>query len=79
MQTVVDGQHVLIVRREVPDEPADHVPLYRMRQAVREILYAEQLTMLVDSGCSNGERFRLCEDEDFKAQLPVHYGLWGFR
>lgn len=75
IQTAVDAQHGLIVHHDVTDEPADNCQLYPMAQAAKDILEAEQLTVLADAGYSNGEQFGQCEAEGIEARVPVQRAI----
>ena len=75
VQTAVDAQHGLIVHHDVTDEPADNCQLYPMAKAAKDILGAEQLTVLADAGYSNGEQFGQCDAEDIEARVPVQRAI----
>ncbi len=75
VQTAVDAQHGLIVHHDVTDEPADNCQLYPMARSAKDVLAADQLTVLADAGYSNGEQFGQCEAEGIAAHVPVQRAI----
>ena len=75
VQTAVDAQHGLIVHHDVTDEPADNCQLYPMARSAKDVLAADQLTVLADAGYSNGEQFGQCEAEGITAHVPVQRAI----
>jgi transposase len=69
-QTAVDAKHKLIVAFELTNEGNDSGQLYPMAQSAKEELQVEQVTVVADSGYSNGEQGRQCEEQGITAIVP---------
>jgi transposase len=73
VQSVVDDKHKLIVASEVVNR-SDAGHLHEMAKAAKEILEAETLQILADTGYYNSEDLKACEDDGIKAYVPPHEG-----
>lgn len=69
-QTVVDAEHKLIVAFDLTDEGNDSGQLYPMALSAKEELQVEQMTVVADSGYSNGEQGSQCEENGITAIVP---------
>lgn len=74
VQTAVDSKHQLIVHHEVLQENNDTGQLYPMAHEAKEVLEAESLNVVADTGYSNGEQFHQCEQENIEAYVPPKRG-----
>jgi transposase len=71
VQTAVDGETGLIVHHEVTDEGNDSRQLEPMANAAQAELAADQLTVLADTGYSNGEQLANIEAAGMKPVVPA--------
>jgi len=69
-QIAVDAQHDLIVAFDLTSEGNDLTQLYPMAMQAKAALGAERLTVLADTGYSNGEHGALCAAEEITAVVP---------
>lgn len=70
-QIAVDSQHKLIVAHEITNQGNDHQQLYPMAQAAKEALQVESLTVVADTGYTNGEQAGDCEAQDITPIVPM--------
>jgi transposase len=69
-QTVVDAKHKLIVAFELTNEGNDHRQLHPMAVQGKTAVGADQVTVVADTGYSNGEHGALCEQDGITAVVP---------
>jgi transposase len=70
-QIAVDAQHKLIVAFDLTNEGNDHRQLHPMAvQGKAAVVGAEQVTVVADTGYSNGEHGALCEQDGITAVVP---------
>jgi transposase len=69
-QTVVDAAHKLIVAAELTNEGNDQRQLHPMAVAGRQAVDAAQVTVVADTGYSNGEHGQRCEADGITAIVP---------
>lgn len=69
-QTAVDAQHGLIAAFDLTSEANDQRQLLPMAQAAKAALDAESLTIVADTGYSNGEQGRQCEAAGMTPVVP---------
>jgi transposase len=69
-QTVVDAEHHLICAFELTNDGNDYQQLHPMAVAGKEAVAAEQVTVVADTGYSNGEHGEGCEQEKITAIVP---------
>jgi transposase len=69
-QIAVDSKHKLIVAFELTSEGNDERQLYPMAIEARQALEAESLTVVADTGYSNGEQGEQCAQEGIVAVVP---------
>lgn len=69
-QTVVDAQHGLIAAFDLTSDGNDHCQLLPMALQGKEALGAETLTVVADTGYSNGEQADACAKADVTAIVP---------
>jgi transposase len=69
-QTAVDAKHGLIVAFDLTSEGNDHRLLLPMALQAKEALEAETLTVVADSGYSNGEHGHQCQEAGVTAVVP---------
>lgn len=69
-QSVVDAKHGLIAAFELTDEGNDAQQLYPMAVAGKQAVAAEEVTVVADTGYSNGEHGALCERAGITAIVP---------
>src|SRR5216683_4153938 len=69
-QTAVDAEHKLIVAFDLTNEGNDHRQLYPMAVQAKQAVGADQVTVVADTGYSNGEHGALCEQEGITAIVP---------
>jgi transposase len=69
-QTAVDGEHGLIAAFELTNAGNDLNQLFPMAEAAKEVLEAERLTVVADSGYANGEHGLACQAADITAIAP---------
>jgi transposase len=69
-QTVVDAEHKLIVAFDLTNEGNDLQQLYPMAEQGKEAVGAGEVTIVADTGYSNGEHGVLCEQDKITAIVP---------
>lgn len=69
-QIVVDDKHKLIVAFELTNEGNDQQQLHPMAVEGKTAVGADQLTVVADTGYSNGEHGALCEQQGITAIVP---------
>jgi transposase len=69
-QTVVDVEHKLIVAFDLVNDGNDQRQLHPMALQGKEALEAERVTVVADTGYSNGEHGQRCEDDGIVAIVP---------
>lgn len=72
VQTAVDGAHALIVAHAVVTDAGDNRCLLPMAQAAQEALGAARLSVLADTGYSNGQQAAELEAQGIEAHVPAH-------
>jgi transposase len=73
VQGVVDDKHMLLVASEVINR-SDAGHLHEMAKAAKEVLAVEVLQVAADTGYSNSEELKACEDDGIKAYVPLREG-----
>lgn len=71
VQIAVDDQHDLIVAHAVTNEGNDHGQLEPMAKAAQQVLQAERLTVIADTGYHNGKQAEHCERVGITAIVPA--------
>jgi transposase len=69
-QTAVDAEHKLIVAFELTNEGNDYRQLHPMAVQGKSAVGADEVTVVADTGYSNGEHGALCEHEGITAVVP---------
>ena len=69
-QTAVDARHKLIVAFELTNEGNDYRQLYPMAAQAKQAVGADAVTVVADTGYSNGEHGALCEQDGITAVVP---------
>jgi len=64
---VVDAEHKLVVAFDLVNDGNDQRQLYPMAMAGKEAVGGEAVTVVADTGYSNGEHGQLCEDDGITA------------
>jgi len=70
VQTAVDAKHALIIAFDLTSEGNDQTQLYPMALAAKQALGGEKLTVVADTGYSNGEHGELCDKAQVTAIVP---------
>lgn len=71
VQIAVDADTGIVVHHAVTDEVNDLRMLHPMSAAVKELLGREELTVVADTGYSNGNAAAACEADNITACVPV--------
>lgn len=71
VQIAVDSETGIVVHHAVTDEVNDLRMLHPMSKAVKELLDREDLTVVADTGYSNGNAAAACEQDSITACVPV--------
>jgi len=71
VQTAVDAEHKLVVHHEVINEAFDNRSLLPMATGAKETLGTPTLNVAADTGYSNGEQIKKCEEAGITPYLPV--------
>jgi transposase len=71
VQIAVDEQHHLIVAQALTNEGNDHTQLEPMAKASQEILQAEALSVIADTGYHNGKQAQGCEQAGITPIVPA--------
>ncbi len=69
-QSVVDAKHKLIVAFELTNNGNDYQQLHPMAVAGKAAVAADQVTVVADTGYSNGEHGERCAQENITAIVP---------
>lgn len=69
-QTAVDSKHGLIVAFAVTNDCNDQQQLQPMAEAAKQVLEVEELTVVADTGYSNGEQGEACAAAGITAVVP---------
>jgi transposase len=69
-QTAVDAEHKLIVAFDLTNEGNDHRQLYPMAEQAKAALEVESVTVVADTGYSNGEQGERCAQAQITAVVP---------
>src|ERR1700720_3950826 len=69
-QIAVDSEHKLIVAFDLTNEGNDFRQLYPMATQAKAAVGAGEVTVVADTGYSNGEHGALCEQEGITAVVP---------
>jgi transposase len=69
-QIAVDGEHKLIAAFDLTNEGNDQRQLHPMAAQGKEALKAESITVVADTGYSNGEHGGRCEETQITAIVP---------
>jgi transposase len=69
-QIAVDAQHHLIAAFDLTNEGNDHQQLHPMAQQGKAAVGADQVTVVADTGYSNGGHGARCEHEQITAVVP---------
>jgi transposase len=70
VQTAVDAEHKLIVAFDLTNEGNDYRQLYPMAVQAKQAVDADEVTVVADTGYSNGEHGALCERDGITAVVP---------
>lgn len=62
VQTVVDGEHSLVVDCEVISNPTDHGQLSGMGKRAQEIFQTEEIKVLADKGYYSAQELKACKE-----------------
>lgn len=69
-QTAVDAEHKLIVAFDLTNEGNDYGQLHPMAVQGKEAVGADEVTVVADTGYSNGEHGARCEQDGITAIVP---------
>jgi transposase len=69
-QTVVDAEHKLIVAFDLTNEGNDYQQLHPMAAQGQNAVGADEVTVVADTGYSNGEHAERCEQDGITAVVP---------
>jgi len=69
-QIAVDAEHHLITAFDLTNDGNDQTQLYPMARQGKEALGVESLTVVADTGYSNGEQGEICQADDITAIVP---------
>lgn len=69
-EIAVDAEHHLIAAFDLTNEGNDQQQLYPMAVAAKQAVAADAVTVVADTGYSNGEHGALCEQEGITAIVP---------
>lgn len=75
LQSVVDAEHGLILHHEVTQDASDNRQLAPMAEAAKAVLEQGQLTVVADSGYSNGEQLVSCSEVGITAFVPPNRAI----
>lgn len=71
VQIAVDADTGIVIHHTVTDEVNDLRMLHPMSAAVKEMLERDELTVVADTGYSNGNAAAACESDNITACVPV--------
>ena len=69
VQTVVDGEHCLVIDYDVINNPTDHSQLSNMAKRGQAVLKAKELHVLADKGYYSAPELKSCEELGFKTYV----------
>jgi transposase len=69
-QLAVDAKNGLIAAFDLTNDGNDLGQLYPMASAAKEALEVDKLTVVADTGYSNGEQGKACRDDEITAVVP---------
>jgi transposase len=69
-QTAVDAKHKLIAAFDLNNEGNDYRQLHPMAVEAKDAVGADEVTVVADTGYSNGEHAALCEQDGITANVP---------
>jgi transposase len=69
-QTVVDAKHKLIVAFDLTNDGNDQQQLHPMSMQGKDAVAASEVTVVADTGYSNGEHGARCEQDEITAIVP---------
>jgi transposase len=69
-QTAVDAEHRLIAAFDLTNEGNDYGQLHPMAVQARDAVGADEVTVVADTGYSNGQHGALCERDGITAVVP---------
>lgn len=69
-QTAVDAEHKLIVAFDLTNEGNDYRQLHPMAKQGKDAVGANEVTVVADTGYSNGEHGALCKRDGIAAAVP---------
>jgi transposase len=72
VQTAVDADTGFIIHHDVTDEPTDNRLLHPMALATKDILGRSTITVVADTGYSNGAHATACEADGITACVPAN-------
>ena len=75
VQSVVDAEHGLILHHQVTQEASDNRQLAPMAEVAKAVLEQEALTVVADSGYSNGEQLTRCSAAGITAFVPPNRAI----
>ena len=75
VQSVVDAEHGLILHHQVTQEASDNCQLAPMAEVAKAVLEQERLTVVADSGYSNGEQLTHCSAAGITAFVPPNRAI----
>lgn len=70
VQAAVDSQHHIIVAHNVTNAGSDRAQLSMMAKKAKQVLAADELTVVADRGYYNGKEILACEDAGIATYLP---------
>lgn len=70
VQIAVEAEHHLIVAHELTNEGNDHGQLEPMAKAAQQVLQADSLTVIADTGYHNGKQAQACEEANITPVVP---------
>jgi transposase len=71
VQQAVDAQHGIIIAHKVTTLRNDHTSLEPMAVQAQQVLHADALTVLSDSGYFNGAQAQACEERGITPVVPM--------
>lgn len=69
-QTAVDAKHKLIAAFDLTNEGNDYRQLHPMAIEAKDAIGVDKMTVVADTGYSNGEHAALCEQDGITANVP---------
>lgn len=71
VQQAVDAKHKFIIAHEVTTQHNDHASLEPMARQAQQVLGAESITVLADTGYMNGAQAQACEARGITPVVPM--------